>query len=146
MSKVNTNDIQLSYSIESALGTAGTTWYLLEPNDISTFGATITTVPRRPISQDRQRAKGAVTDLDSAAEIEHDLTIEVVDAFIEQFVYAEAGNADMEYEAVPVLTGGWTIPSASANEAGKWQFNSGGPISIAYAQGHTNTLTTASFC
>lgn len=88
MGRVLTNNVSLSVTIESALNVAGTTWFQLEPNDISTFGAQITTVARTPISKNRQRRKGAVTDLDSSVEFEHDLTREVALMFFEGFVFA----------------------------------------------------------
>ena len=53
MGRVLTNNVNMAYSIESALGTAGTTWFNLEPNDIGAFGAQITTVSRDPISANR---------------------------------------------------------------------------------------------
>lgn len=90
MAIVKTNNISLAYAIESTLGTlpGSPTWKLLEPNDITTFGATITTVAREPISKDRQRKKGTVTDLESAAEFEHDLTLEAFIDFAEGFVFS----------------------------------------------------------
>lgn len=88
MGRVLTNNISLAYSIETSLAVASTTWKLLEPNDISTFGATITTVPRTPISKTRQRRKGTTTDLDSAAQFEHDLTLESFIDFAEGFVFS----------------------------------------------------------
>lgn len=90
MSRVLTNNISLAYSIEATFGILNPSgeWKLLEPNDISTFGATITTVPRNPISSTRQRRKGTTVDLDSAAEFEHDLTKEVFIDFVEGFVFA----------------------------------------------------------
>jgi hypothetical protein len=90
MGRVLTNNISLSYSIEASFGVLNSSgeWKLLEPNDITTFGATITTVARNPISRDRQRRKGTTTDLDSAAEFEHDLTREVFIDFAEGFAFA----------------------------------------------------------
>lgn len=95
MGRVLTNNVQLSYTIETSLGTAGTTWFLMEPNEISAFGATITTVAREPISKNRQRRKGTVTDLDSAVEIEADLTLSSFRDFIEGFCFATGVNADV---------------------------------------------------
>lgn len=90
MGRVLTNQISLTYAVEETLGVLPTTptWKSLEPNAIGTFGATITKVAREPISKDRQRRKGVTTDLDSAAEFEHDLTREVFKDFIEGFVMA----------------------------------------------------------
>lgn len=94
MSRVLTNKTSLEYSIEASLGVlAGTpTWKLVEPNTISAFGATITTVSRNPISKNRQRQKGTTTDLDSSVEFEGDLTLEHFTDFVEGFVFAKSAN------------------------------------------------------
>lgn len=90
MARSATNNFSLAAAVESSIGVlpGSPTWYLLEPNDITTFGATIKTVARSPISKNRQRRKGVVVDLDSAVEFEHDTTKEVVILFSEGFVFA----------------------------------------------------------
>jgi hypothetical protein len=95
MGRVLTNNTSLAYSIESALGIAGTTWFLLEPNAISTFGAVTTTESRSPISRNRQRRKGTVTDLDSAAEFDGDLTLSAFRDFIEGFCFVTGINSNV---------------------------------------------------
>ncbi len=96
MSRVLTNNVALIYSIEASLGVAGTVWFDVEPNNISTFGATIETVSRDPISQDRQRRKGLVVDLDSAVEFETDLTLSAFRDFAEGFLFATGVNSDIQ--------------------------------------------------
>ena len=93
MGRVLTNNTGLNYNIETSLGVAGTDWVKTEPNDISSFGAEITSVARDPISQNRQRRKGTVTDLDSAVEFEADLTMSAMRDFIEGFCFNAAGNS-----------------------------------------------------
>lgn len=96
MADVNTNDVTLSYVRETSLGVAPATgWVTLEPEDITDYGATITTTPRDPISRNRQRRKGSTTDLDSAVAFEHDLTVSVFRDFIEGFAFATAINRDV---------------------------------------------------
>lgn len=92
MGRVLTNQVSLAYSIELSLGVleASPTWKRVEPNDISTFGATITKVARDPISPDRQRRKGTTTDLDSSVEYEADTTLDSMRDFIEGFMFASA--------------------------------------------------------
>jgi len=92
MGVVKTNRLSLAYAIEQSLGVlpGSPTWKLLEPNDITTWGANTTKVARDPISPDRQRRKGTTTDLDSTVEFEHDLTKEVFMDFIEGFCFASA--------------------------------------------------------
>lgn len=95
MGRVSTNNVGLSYNIETALGVAGTEWFTLEPNEINTFGATITTVARDPISPDRQRRKGTVTDLDSTVEFVEDTTLSSFRDFVQGFVFADGINTDV---------------------------------------------------
>jgi hypothetical protein len=90
--RVLTNNIGLNYNIETSLGVAGTEWFQLEPNTISALGATITTVARDPISQNRQRRKGTVTDLDSTVEFDADLTRSAFRDFVEGFVFSVSEN------------------------------------------------------
>ena len=92
MSRVLTNATGLAYSIESALGVAGTVWRDLEPNSIGNFGSNITTVAPSPISKNRQRQKGFITDLDSSVDFEADLTLSGMRDFIEGFCFARATN------------------------------------------------------
>lgn len=84
-----TNNFSMSVCRETALGTAATLWFLLEPNSIGAFGAEILKVARAPISKNRQRRKGTTVDLDSSVEFEHDLTMDVFELFADGFVFAE---------------------------------------------------------
>ena len=88
MARVLTNNVTLQYTIESSIGVlpGSPLWRALEPNNISAFGASITTVSRRPISQERGRKKGAVTNLESAVEFDADLTMSSLEDFAEGFV------------------------------------------------------------
>lgn len=90
MARSLTNNFAASYAVEETIGVLPTTplWKLLEPNSINTFGANITTVERAPISKDRQRRKGTVTDLDSAVEYDADWTMDSFEDFIQSFVFA----------------------------------------------------------
>ena len=100
MGRVLTNNTALSFTVETSLGTAGTTWTSLEPNDIGTFGATTTTVAREPISKDRARRKGTITDLESAVEFESDLTVDAISDFAEGFVMATSPLAALRWDNV----------------------------------------------
>lgn len=96
MGRVAVNQTSVSFAIEASLGIlpGAPTWKLTEPNDITAFGATITKVARDPISKLRQRRKGTTTDLDSAMEMEHDLTKEIYQDFIEGVLFAVATHPD----------------------------------------------------
>lgn len=138
MGRVLTNNITVQAAREDSLGVlpGSPDWKLLEPNSVGSFGATITTVKRQPISKDKQNRKGTVTDLDSSVEFEADLTMDVFSEFIEGFCFVTAVNSDLLFEKVDVGGTGFTIPSATAAQAAKLQFTSGGPISLLYSRGY----------
>lgn len=124
MGRVLTNNVSLIYTIETALGTAGSEWFLLEPNEISAFGATITTVARDPISRNRQRRKGTVTDLDSAVEFASDLTLSSFRDFIEGFCFVSGINSDVtEIAATAAETTGdsYTVAALTTAQADKFE-------------------------
>jgi hypothetical protein len=103
MGVVKTNNFSLAYAIEDSLGVlTSTTWKLLEPNDIGAWGGQLTTTPRDPISNRRQRRKGVSTDLESNVEFEHDLTIEGFVDFAEAFAFANFQNGS---DMAPTTTG-----------------------------------------
>ena len=97
MARVLTNNFSLAYAEETTIGVlpAQPVWKLLEPNAINTFGSTITTVERSPISKNRQRRKGTITDLDSAVEFDADWTMDSFEDFISGFVMAIQANATL---------------------------------------------------
>lgn len=139
MGRVLTNNITIQAAREASLGIlpGSPDWKLLEPNSIGTFGATITTVKRQPISKDKQNRKGTVTDLDSSVEFETDLTMDIFSEFIEGFCFVTAVNSDLLFEKIDVGGTGFTIPAATAAQAAKLQFTSGGPISLLYSRGYS---------
>ncbi|MEE8608997.1 MAG: phage tail tube protein [Nitrospiraceae bacterium] len=126
MGRVLTNNVSLAYTIETALGVAGTTWFLLEPNAINTFGADITTVTRDPISKNRQRRKGTITDLDSAVEMEEDITLSSFRDFIEGFCFAVGINTDVTQlvtTAAETTTDSYAVSALSAAQADKFEID-----------------------
>lgn len=74
MARVSTSNTSYSIADETALEVPGTVWYLLEPNDVSTFGPVVETISRNPISKGRQRKKGSPTRITSDVEMEFDVT------------------------------------------------------------------------
>jgi hypothetical protein len=146
MARVNTNNTSLRYTIESSVGVAGTAWRIAEFNTIGSYGATIATTVRRPISQDRGRKKGTVTDLDSAVEFETDLTWAAFNDFAEGFVFAEYANKEFNLRASsgtvppPVASSTtFTIDAASATLGTKAVFSTGSLATLLYAHGYTNS-------
>lgn len=113
---VNTNDVSLQYAKEQSIGVlpGSPEWVTVEPNNINTFGATITTVARQPISKNRQRRKGTTTDLDSAVEFDADLIGHHVLDFFAAFLFAVATGPNVwgEYETddvTAVTATGYTV-------------------------------------
>jgi len=136
MSRVSTNTISIAYAIEASLATLPGTpqWKLIEPNEINTFGPTISTVARNPIAKDRQRKKGTITDLDSAVEFNADLTGDHITDFFNGFMFAEwtGGGVWGEYETedvTAVTATGYTVTDDGDLAADE----------LIYARGFTNS-------
>lgn len=141
MSRVTTNTITLQYAIQQAKGTLGgsPSWKLLEPNGSIEFGATIDTTPRSPISKNRQRRKGTITDLDSSTAFDADLTMDSLLDFAPSFCFVTAENADLVWQGADVDGSGvFTIPAATAAQAAKLQWVTGAEASLVYASGYAN--------
>ena len=114
MAQSKTNNFGLRFAPESTLGTKATTgWRTLEPNNPSAFGATITTVERRPIAPDRGRKKGTVVNLESSVEYEGDMTVDAATDFMEGFVFAEFANKEFVFRS----TGGIVPPPVAESPA-----------------------------
>lgn len=141
MGRILTNNTALSAAAETSVGVAGTDWFLLEPNDIGTFGASISTVTREPISKDRARRKGTIVDLDSAVEFEADLTMSSAWDFMEAFMFATSTNADVRItDATATLSTGFNVTALSADAAAKLnQFHASGRATLVHASGFTTS-------
>lgn len=138
MARVLTNNVTLQYAPETTFKAQPTTaWQSLEPNAINTYGASITTVPRDPISANRQRRKGVVTDLDSAVEFEADITQDLMDDFMEAFLFATAVNNDMDISVSNVdgTANEYDVSALTAGQAGKLDFSATEYASLIYARG-----------
>ena len=124
MPRILTNNVSLAYAIEAALGVPGAAWRLLEPNTIGAFGANITTISRSPISRNRQRRKGTVTDLDSSIEFESDLTLSAFRDFLEGFIFSMGVNRDVTNiasTAAVEATDAYTVAALVAAQANKME-------------------------
>ncbi len=136
--QVKTNDVGLAYAKQTALGVIPTTgWKTVEPNAFNAFGNTFTRVAREPISQNRQRRKGTITDLDSAAGFDADLTLASARDFIEGFMFTTYINADVTLltatgadTTTDIYTG---LTALSAAQAAKF-----GVGSLVWAKGSQN--------
>lgn len=118
MSRVLTRDVALAFCRETSVGVAATSgWRQWEPNTINQLGPTIATVARNPISKRRQRRKGSITDLDSAVELEMDLTRDAFMDLIEGFMFSSFQSGPASFVPTAVVaggSGGYTVASGGA--------------------------------
>lgn len=115
MARTLTNNTQLSLSKEASVGVleGSPVWYLLEPNGGFTVGATTTKVARNPISKDRQRRKGTITDIESGVEFSTDLTMSMLELIIQEFVFAQFQGARV-VSPTAVTTSAYTVPTMAS--------------------------------
>lgn len=134
MAIVKSNNTQWQAAREQSFGVlpGAPSWLTLEPNSLTKWGAEIGKVTRNPINKNRQRRKGATTDLDSAAGLDADLTMEHLIEFAEGFVFASFAHTGGTGQASFVVTGvtatGYTF-AANGNLA---------TDTLIYARGFTN--------
>jgi hypothetical protein len=148
MAKVSTNNTSLRHAIETSVGTlpGSPIWRIDEFENITGYGAEISTVVRRPISQDRGRKKGTTVDLNSSVAFDTDLTLDIFESFIEGFVFAEFANVEFDLKSssgtVPppavASSDTFTIDSASTLLAGKMQWVTSAQATLLWASGYTN--------
>jgi len=104
MGRVLTNLTGFAFAAELTPGVlpASPVWKRIEPNSITTFGAVIKTVARKPISKNRQNRKGTVTDLDSNVAFVADATLDLIGDFFPSFLFSKAhgGTVLHPYSAV----------------------------------------------
>ena len=121
MGRVLTNNVSLRSAVETTQGQVPVAnWFLLEPNSIGTYGATITTVARSPISNLRQERKGVVTDLDSTVEFESDLIFDHFIRYTEGFLFAVYSDVDT-FVPSEATAGAYTVPAITAGQDGRLQ-------------------------
>lgn len=137
MSRVSTNTVSLAVAIEESLGVlpATPTWWKLEPNSIGSFGPTIATTERNPISSDRQRKKGTITDLDSKVDFDADVIMDHALLFLPGFLFASFAG--------PTGFGIYDTNTVSAADAtdDDYTVSAGGALpagTLIYARGFSN--------
>lgn len=151
MARVLVNNTSLRVAIELTIGAlpGSPSWNIVEFDTIGAYGAIITTTVRRPISQDRGRKKGTVTDLDSTVEYETDLTVDAFTLFAEGFMFAEYANVEFDLtnsklkgSALNVTATGYAFDAVLSTFtngtllASKAVFGAAGAISLFFAKGY----------
>jgi hypothetical protein len=136
MGRVLTNGMTLSYAREASLGVlpGSPQWFEIEPNSIGGFGTTIAKEVRTPINRARARRKGVPTDLDSATEIEADLTLTHMRDFAEAFCFARAVGGDA-YLASAASSTVYTIPVLSSQQAARLIYGASTAKTLLHARG-----------
>lgn len=139
MGRVITNAVSLASAREQTPGVlpGSPSWKLAEPNSIGRWGATITKVARTPISRARQRRKGVVTDMTSGVEFEADATLSGIKDFVEGFAFAKAIGPD-SYVPSAATTSGFTVPSLSSGQAGRFTYGASAAKTLVYSRGFSN--------
>jgi len=118
-----TNTISVSYVEEASSGVlpGSPVWKYIQPDDVSTFGATTTTKSRTPISDTRGAKKGAIIDIDSAVEFPCNLTMDSYKDFAKGFMFAN-WNAQLNFEPTAVSTSAYTVSASGDLTAGTLVF------------------------
>jgi hypothetical protein len=139
MGRVLTNGMSLSFAREASLGKLPVTplWYELEPNTINSFGTTIGKTNRTPISKARARRKGVITDLDSAVEIEADVTLTHLRIFAEHFLFSRYVGGDV-YQPSAASGVAFNVSPMSAQQASRLIYSADGAKTLVHARGFTN--------
>ncbi|MCK5615737.1 hypothetical protein KAR91_78465, partial [Candidatus Pacearchaeota archaeon] len=107
---VQTNSLSLSYCKEETLGVLPSSpiFKYVELEDLGSYGATINTVARDPISNKRMSQKGTVVGVDSSVEFSSDLTMDSFRDFSEGYMMAK-WKAQVSFVPTDVTATGYTV-------------------------------------
>lgn len=107
VTKIDSNSTELRIAEESSYGVLPGTpdWNLQEPNSYADTGQEVTTVARTPITADRQRRKGVVTDIEAVLGFQTDVTQEGLTELSEGFFFADMRRKDEITAVANVDTG-----------------------------------------
>lgn len=90
VNKIDSNVTGLAFAWEDSANILPGTpvWIPLEPNSYNGFGAQLSRLNRELLTQDRQRKKGVVSDLDASGGFAHDLTQKGLAEIMQGFLFA----------------------------------------------------------
>lgn len=130
----------LYFAEETSLRTLPVTpiWYEREPNSWADFGGEYSLTTRAPITHDRQRRKGAITDVEPSGGWNEDLTANNMPRLMQGFLFAnareKASTQPLNSAAIPI-TGVTATDDRYAASAGLTVFLAG---HLVFASGFTN--------
>jgi hypothetical protein len=140
MSRVLTNNVTAALAVESSPGVLPTSgWEQLEPNELSAIGPQVETIVRTPISRNRQRVQGIVSQIGAGAEVAHDLTNSWARLAFGGFMFSQPTNRDLTFRQAPATSSGYTVAALDASQASRLQFGAAAPISLLHAAGYLNS-------
>lgn len=92
----NVTELSFAEELENCIGELPVTpvWYKLDPNSYSDFGADLTLTPREPITKDRQKRKGVITDVDASGGFNLDFTYDNVWRLLQGFFYKDVNETE----------------------------------------------------
>ncbi len=138
------------YALEDELGTlpGSPVWLPLDPNGFSDFGGALTLLERRPLSESRQRKKGAIVDLDSSGGFNIDLTQDGLQDLMQGFMFADFRRKQEFGDGDGVITAIDDSPKTFAATAGLDAFRVGALAKVSGSVSNNNlfrvTVSTAS--
>lgn len=126
VAKVDSNAVGLRYAIEETIGVlpGSPVWKPLEPNSYGDFGGQFTTTARNPISETRQRKKGALTDVEASGSFEQDFLQEAMYDLMPVFMFAAWAEKTNE-TPTEVTSTGYEVADETLYPAGRLVFGSG---------------------
>lgn len=153
VNKIDSNTSGLRYAEESSTPKVlpgSPVWWPLEPNSYKDFGGQVTTLARKPISDDRQNKKGVVTDLEAGGGFQNDLTYTNLQNLLQGFFFSDfrlkpekGGYAQSAFTSVATSDDSYNAASGlAAFVAGSLIFASG--FGIAANNGLKQVVTAAS--
>lgn len=130
-SAADSNATGLAVTKSEMPATATTPWLYMEPNEISSFAATIEKVARDPLSQDRQDRKGSITSVATTPQFTADMTLEMMSYFAPGFLFSVWKGSQPDSYTIVETSGGNTYTV----ETGGAVLTAG---SLVYADGFVN--------